>query len=260
MPCSIATSAPVAGELGRLRDAPGPVERLAEVDVGPRDLLDVAALLGDAQGLLAVFDPRRPSAPGVARARRTSWLRMLPSSRRAPAARAISSAGSQTASASIPRPSSMSRCPSEREDARTARRVAVVRQQRDGGAAALEALERVAADPEVASEALGDQRGRHGVGVGVDQRQRPARQGRGAVVLAGEVRRLRGAADEVDEARPRGAHVLGHAVPQLDRALVVGVGLGEGGQPRWPRRRPAPRRRTRPAGCGPRTSGRRARR
>jgi hypothetical protein len=42
---------------------------------------------------------------------------------------------------------------------------------------------------------------------------------------------LRRAADELDEARPGGAHVLGHAVPQLDRALVVGVGLGEGGEP-----------------------------
>ena len=156
---------------------------------------------------------------------------MLPSSRRAPAARAIASAGSQTASASIPRPSSMSRWPSEAEHACTARRVAVVRQQRDGGAAGLEALERVAADPQVAPEALGDQRRRHRVGVGVDERQRAARQRRGAVVLAREVGGLRGAADELDEARPGGAHVLGHAVPQLDRALVVGVGLGERGEP-----------------------------
>ena len=158
-------------------------------------------------------------------------VRMLPSSRRAPAARAIASAGSHSASASVPRPSSMSRCPSE---ARTRARAAgspVVRQQRNGGAAALEALERLAADPQVAPEALADQRGGHRIGVGVDERQRAAGQCRGAGVLAREVRRLRGAANEVDEARPGGAHVLGHAVPELDRALVVGVGLGEGGQP-----------------------------
>ena len=65
----------------------------------------------------------------------------------------------------------------------------------------------------------------------VDERQRPAGERRGPGVLAGEVRGLRGAADEVHQARPRRAHVLGHAVPQLDGTLVVGVGLGEGGEP-----------------------------
>ena len=37
----------------------------------------------------------------------------------------------------------------------------------------------------------------------LDERQRPAGERRGAGVLAGEVRGLRGAADQVHEARPR---------------------------------------------------------
>ena len=117
------------------------------------------------------------------------------------------------------------------EHAGTAGRVAVLRQPRDRGTALRQRLVRVPADPQVAPEALADQRGGHGVGLRIDERQRPAGERGGPGVLAGELRGVRGAADEVDQARPLSAHVLGHSVPQLDGTLVVGVGLGEGGEP-----------------------------
>ena len=115
-----------------------------------------------------------------------------------------------------------------REHARTARGIAVRRQPRDGRAALLEALQRVAADPEIAPEALTEERGGHGVGVGVDGGS--ARRARGAARSSSPERCAASAAlrMQVHQARAGRAHVLGHAVPQLDRALVVAC---------WPRRR-----------------------
>ncbi len=151
----------VAGELRRLGDAPGPVERLAEVDVGARHLLGVAALLGDAQCLLAVLDPvveRARGARGRAHGGEDAALLAAGAGgardgeRRLADRERLDPASQQHEQVTL-----------RGEDAGAARRVALVRQQRHGGAAALEALERVAADPQVAPEALGDQRGRHRV-------------------------------------------------------------------------------------------------
>ena len=124
----------LAREIGRLLDAPGPVEGLAEVDVGARDLLDVVALAGDAHGLVAVLDPGFQRA-GVAQrgAHRAEDAALL-------AARAGGARDLQRRLAERERlgsaPEQQEQVALGAEHAGTARGVAVLRQAGDRGAAA----------------------------------------------------------------------------------------------------------------------------